>query len=195
MIPIISNGHGGMIGGVYQTQGKRSPVWSDGSVLYEGEFNRAIKNRVIEMLHFKDIPFLDLVPEQHDINRKARIARANKFHYQNGRRTFLVDIHSNAGGGHGSEVFISRNAGTLSVALARWSKVLFKKHFPEARFRGIKRKNFDMVHQTAMPAILTENFFMDNEEECKTYLMTLEGRDRIAEYTFDFIETFLRLHS
>lgn len=195
MIPIISNGHGGMIGGIYQTKGKRSPVWDDGSVLYEGEFNRAIKNRVIEMLHFQGIPFLDLTPEQHDIKRKTRIVRANRFHQQNNRRTFLVDIHSNAGGGHGSEVFITKNASNLSQALANWSKVLFKKHFPECKFRGIKRKNFDMVHLTAMPAILTENFFMDNENECKTYLMTTEGRDRIAAYTFDIIETFKRLHS
>lgn len=33
-----------------------------------------------------------------------------------------------------------------------------------------------------MPAILTENFFMDNEEECKALLMTKQGRDKIADY-------------
>ncbi len=31
-----------------------------------------------------------------------------------------------------------------------------------------------------MPAILTENFFMGNEEECKRILMTRDGRDKIA---------------
>lgn len=56
-MPIISNGHGGMIAGRYKTEGKRFPVWPDGSVLYEGEFNRAIKSRVIEMLNFEQIPF------------------------------------------------------------------------------------------------------------------------------------------
>ena len=36
---ILDNGHGGMIDGVYQTPGKRSPVWPDGTQLFEGEFN------------------------------------------------------------------------------------------------------------------------------------------------------------
>ena len=34
---ILDAGHGGMINGKYQTKGKRSPVWEDGSVLYEGD--------------------------------------------------------------------------------------------------------------------------------------------------------------
>jgi len=33
-----------------------------------------------------------------------------------------------------------------------------------------------------MPAVLTENIFMDNEEECKELLMTKHGRDLIAEF-------------
>ena len=33
-----------------------------------------------------------------------------------------------------------------------------------------------------MPAVLTENFFMDNEEECKEILLTKQGRDLIAEF-------------
>ena len=39
---ILDNGHGGIINGVYQTAGKRSPIWADGTQLFEGEFNRAI---------------------------------------------------------------------------------------------------------------------------------------------------------
>jgi N-acetylmuramoyl-L-alanine amidase len=192
-IPIIGNGHGGLIGNVYQTKGKRSPVWSDGAILYEGEFNRAIKNRLLEMLHFKGIPYYDLVPEQQDIHRSVRIARANRFHAQH-KNTFLLDIHSNAGGGEGSEVFISRAASSSSLALANWSKALFLQHFPESTFRGIKRKNFDLVHLTNMPAILLENFFMDNEHECRTYLMTPKGRDRIAAYILAIIEAYIKYH-
>jgi hypothetical protein len=30
MIPIFDNGHGGVIDGVYQTNGKRSPDWAQG---------------------------------------------------------------------------------------------------------------------------------------------------------------------
>jgi hypothetical protein len=47
---ILDNGHGGMIDGVYQTPGKRSPVWPDGTQLFEGEFNRAIVKRLLLMI-------------------------------------------------------------------------------------------------------------------------------------------------
>ena len=33
-----------------------------------------------------------------------------------------------------------------------------------------------------MPAILTENFFMDNEDEFRTILNIREGRKRIIDY-------------
>jgi len=38
-----------------------------------------------------------------------------------------------------------------------------------------------------MPAILSENFFMTNREECKL-LLSEEGRDRIAKIHFDMIQ-------
>jgi N-acetylmuramoyl-L-alanine amidase len=39
-----------------------------------------------------------------------------------------------------------------------------------------------------MPAILTENFFMDNEEECREILLTKNGRDLIAQYHVNAIK-------
>lgn len=194
MIPIISNGHGGMIGGKYQTRGKRF-TFKDGTVIYEGEFNRAIKNRVLELLTQKGIPFYDLVPEQKDISRKTRVARANHIYKRERKRAFLIEIHSNAGKGIGSEVFISRGASENSRALANWTKTRYKRHFSESVFRGIKRKNWDVVALTYCPAILLEMFFMDNEQECKKYLLTNGGRDRIAVYVVDIIENFIKYHS
>ena len=41
-----------------------------------------------------------------------------------------------------------------------------------------------------MPAILTENFFMDNEDECKNILLKKEGRERIINW---HIEAILRV--
>ena len=37
---ILDNGHG------KETSGKRSPIWSDGSQLFEWEFNRDIVQRI-----------------------------------------------------------------------------------------------------------------------------------------------------
>jgi N-acetylmuramoyl-L-alanine amidase len=45
---LFDNGHGGVIDGKYQTAGKRSPVWEDGSQLLEGVFNRAIVKRLMK---------------------------------------------------------------------------------------------------------------------------------------------------
>ena len=50
-----------------------------------------------------------------------------------------------------------------------------------------KESNFYVLIHTAMPAILSENFFMTNEKECKTLLLSESGRDRIANTHIDMI--------
>lgn len=194
LIPVLGNGHGGMIGGVYQTKGKRY-TFADGTTIYEGEYNRAIKARVMERLTAKGIPFYDLVPEQKDIHRSTRISRADYLYKKSQGRTFLIDLHSNAGGGTGCETWICFGASTKSRALANWTEALFDKHFPESKFRGVKRKNWDILALTDNPAILLELFFMDNEKECKQYLLSRRGRDRAADYVVDVIENFIKYHS
>jgi N-acetylmuramoyl-L-alanine amidase len=194
LIPVLGNGHGGFIGGLYQTKGKRY-TFEDGTTIYEGEYNRAIKARVIEQLTAKGIPFYDLVPEQTDVHMSTRISRADYLYKKSKGRTFLIDLHSNAGRGKGCEVFVCRNCSSKSQALASWADSLFLKHFPESVFRGIKRKNWDIITLTKNPAILLELFFMDNYEECKKYLLTSEGRDRAAAYVVDIIENFIKYHS
>ena len=201
MIPIIDNGHGGVENNQYLTPPRigKFYTFSDGTTIHEGEFNRAITARVIESLYNKGIPYYVLVPEQRDISLKKkrdnRVLRTNKLHQKHKGKVFLVSIHSNAGGGTGSEVFISKKASHNSQSLAAWTKALFVKHFPESSFRGIKRKNFTIITDTLCPAILVECFFMDNKHECKTYLKTKEGRDRIAAWIVDIIESFIKYHS
>lgn len=197
LIPIIINGHGGMKEGKYQTSPKlgKKFTFKDGTTIYEGEFNRAIKSRVIERLQFKGLPYIDLVPEQKDISLDERIKRANEAYLSNNRKAFIVEIHSDAGGGSGSGAFVALKASDKSIALANWAKMLFKKHFPESKHRGVKRRNFKVIRYTLAPAVLLENFFMDNELECKKYLLTKEGRDRIADYIIDVIETFIKYHA
>lgn len=194
LIPVLGNGHGGMIGGKYQTKGKQY-TFEDGTTIYEGEYNRAIKTRVMELLTRKGIPFYDLVPEQKDIHMNTRISRADYLYKKSKGRTFLIDLHSNAGKGEGCEVFVCRRCSSKSQALASWTEALFLKHFPESTFRGVKRKNWDIITLTNNPAILLELFFMDNEQECKKYLLTSEGRDRAAAYVVDIIEQFIKYHS
>ncbi len=193
---LLDNGHGGVIDGLYQTPGKRSPLWSDGSILYEGEFNRAIINRLVEMLTIDHINYVNITPEYEDISLNERVRRANTYYQQSDEQLNCVflSVHSNAGGGKGYEIYTSKGE-TLSDKAATIFFDKFKGEFPEANMRvdtldndPDKEADFYVLKNTKMPAVLTENFFMDNEHECKTYLMTHEGRDRIAKAHYNAIK-------
>ncbi|QFZ54982.1 N-acetylmuramoyl-L-alanine amidase [Oceanihabitans sp. IOP_32] len=190
MIVLLDNGHGGIINSDYQTKGKRSPIWNDGSQLFEGEFNRAIVNGIVERLTKLKIPYVNIAPEYRDVRLETRINRANKYASDS---SFFLSIHSNAGGGRGSEIFTSPG-NTKSDKIATVFGNAYKNEFPNRVLRTDftdgdldKERRFYVLTRTQMPAILTENFFMDNEEECKTILMTKEGRERIIKYHIEAI--------
>lgn len=194
MIVLLDNGHGGLINGDYQTPGKRSPIWSDGSQLFEGEFNRAIVNGIIEELTRLQIKYVNIAPEYRDVTLETRVNRANKF----SRSSFYLSVHSNAGGGTGFEAFTYYGQ-SKSDRLAEEFYNAFRKEFPNEIARTDyrsdgdqdKERNFYVLRKTRMPAVLTENFFMDNERECKQYLMTREGRQRIIKYHVEAITMIL----
>ncbi len=190
MIVLLDNGHGAIINGDYKTPGKRSPIWGDGSQLFEGEFNRAIVNGIIEQLTRLDIKYVNIAPEYRDVRLETRVNRAN--HYDP-RSSFYLSIHSNAGGGHGSEVFTSPGS-TKSDNIATIFGNEFKNEFPNKRLRTDfsdgdldKEAKFFVLTNTKMPAILTESFFMDNEDECRNILMTRQGRDKVIKYHINAI--------
>lgn len=76
-----------------------------------------------------------------------------------------VEIHMNAGGGSGSEVFtISKSEDAKSVA-QRISKSLSQKlEIPD---RGVKSNNLIVLRKTVMPAILVECLFADSSDADK----------------------------
>lgn len=181
---LLDNGHGSLINGTYQTKGKRKD-WGNGNVIYEGEFNRAIVNGIIQELVKLNIPFVNIAPEYRDVRLETRVNRANKY---SSRNSFYLSIHSNAGGGNGSEIFTSPGD-TKSDKIATIFGLEYQKEFPNRKLRTDfsdgdldKERRFYVLTRTKMPAILTENFFMDNREEFDSILMTREGRDRIINY-------------
>ncbi|MEN1784310.1 MAG: N-acetylmuramoyl-L-alanine amidase [Bacteroidota bacterium] len=185
MIVLLDNGHGGIINGKYQTSGKRSLLWKDGSQLFEGEFNRAIVNGIIEQLTRLNIAYVNLAPEYRDVRLETRVKRANAYPKD---QSFYLSIHTNAGGGHGSEIFTAPGD-TKSDRIATVFGQEYQAVFPDRKLRTDfsdgdldKERRFYVLTKTRMPAILTESFFMDNEEECKNLLMTPEGRQQIITY-------------
>ena len=194
LIPLLDNGHGGVIDGTYQTYGKRSP-FRNGGLLYEGEFNRAIVSRITEVLANKGIPYVRICPEDTDIPLSIRVNRANKY---DPSKYYLVSVHSNAGRGHGGEIYTSPGQ-TKSDKLADVFAREFMITFPNANFRSDltdgdldKEAKFTILTKTRCPAILTENFFMDNYREYLQLLTNKEGRDLIAEY---HIKAILKIYN
>lgn len=184
---LLDPGHGGIINGEYQTKGKRSPKWEDGRQLLEGVFNRSIAKRLKKWAPLLDIECINLVPEQTDISRKIRTEKANRLMEKNlDRKCVYVSIHANAGGGKGIEVFTSPGL-TEADAIATVFIKKFAQSFPMITIRTDmtdgdpdKEAEFFVLKNTIMPAILIESFFMDNEYECKMYLLSEEGRNSIA---------------
>lgn len=189
MIVLLDNGHGGLINGEYVTPGKRKD-WGEHGVIYEGEFNRAIVNGIIEKLTFLKINYVNIAPEYRDVRLETRVNRANKYPTD---QCFYLSVHSNAGGGHGSEFFTSPGV-TKSDAMATIFGEEYKKEFPDRRLRTDfsdgdldKESSFYVLTKTWMPAILTENFFMDNLEEFQNILNTKSGRKQIINYHLNAI--------
>ncbi len=194
---ILDNGHGGVIDGVYQTQGKRSPVWPDGEVLYEGEFNRAIVDRLMVLCEANGIDAVNLVATRKDISLSERVQTANKLAKSSDKPCIYVSIHANGfsdEAAHGWEVYTSPGE-TKSDEIAT---ILYEKadeEFPERAMRPStvdgdpdKEANFYVLIHTTMPAILSENFFMTNYRECHEILMSESGRDRVAKIHFQMIQ-------
>ena len=183
---ILDNGHG------CDTPGKRSPIWEDGSYLQEWKYCRGIINRIAKDLKQHKIPCHILVPEDNDIPLRVRVQRANRIAAQNGiAQTLLLSVHLNAAHdinvGSGWEVHTSLGE-TMSDEYARifWetAKEIIGDRFP---MRGDfedgnpdRDSSFAIIRDTACPAIITENLFMNTEKDCR-FLMSPEGEQAIID--------------
>lgn len=193
-IVLLDNGHG------KETAGKRSPVWSDGSQLFEWEFNRDIVRRISEKLEADGIPYRILVPEETDISLTERARRANEIAKENNGKAYVLSIHANAGGGTGWEVYTSPGQTPSDAIATVFFEEAGRKFVPDGwRMRSDysdgdpdKEANFAILTKTTCPAILTENFFMDTEKDCR-FIMSEDGRERIANMHVAAIKRVLTL--
>lgn len=177
----LDNGHG------KKTAGKRSPKFEDGQQFLEYEFNRDIVNRIIIQLDKIGVKYFNVVPEI-DVDNilEERVARANN-KKSNFPKIFL-SIHSNAFGRSGWETpsgietwyFHNSRSGRAIASV-------FQKHLIDAlgwNNRRLKsypgKKQFYVLRNTRMPAVLTENGFYTNKAEARL-LMKDNIRQDIAE--------------
>lgn len=189
---LIDNGHG------KETPGKKSPD----NKLQEWKWAREIAWQIVRELAENGLDARLLTPEESDIKLSERVRRVNAICRQRGTDNVLVvSVHVNAAGNdkkwhnaQGFLSFVSPNAGNGSKRLA---KILYE----EAEQRGLKGnrwvtkdkytiKSLAICRDTACTAVLTENLFMDNKEDCK-FLLSKEGKHAIVDVHVNAITKFV----
>lgn len=179
---IIDNGHGRC------TKGKRSPEWDDGRQLFEFQFNRKVVDFLLAFLDDTDIEYTELVPELKDISLRKRVRRANKINRKSDKPCFLFSIHGNAFSDHdvkGIETFHYPSSEDGYYVADIVQEYLIK--YTEWNNRGVKPAKYYILRKTKMPAVLTENGFYTNFEEC-IKMMDKYWQEQIAHAHFEAIK-------
>ena len=194
MIILIDNGHG------KDTPGKRSP---DSSLL-EWKYTRDIARCICCHLKIYGYDCRLVTPEDNDIPVWERAKRVNKICDEVGiDNVILISIHLNAAGdgskwlnGRGWECWTSIG-NTRSDKLAEELYKAASYNIPGVKLRkdlndgdSDKENNFTVIYKSKCPAVLTENLFMDNEDECK-YLLSKEGKKAIIDLHVDGIISYI----
>lgn len=190
---LIDNGHG------HNTAGKRSP---DGTLL-EYSWARSVSYMICDLLQAEGFDAKLLVPELWDVPLSTRCARANQYNKKN---TILVSIHVNAAGNgskwmkaRGWSIFTTKGiteADKLAECIWQQASKTFKapltvRSYSSAKMGHDYEENFYILLHTYCPAVLIENFFMDNKEDCE-YLKTKQGMATCAEVAVAGIKDYLK---
>ena len=172
------------------TPGKRSP---DGKFL-EATYTREIARKVVADLTDRGYNAQLLVPEPEDIPLSERVRRINAHCNTLGKsNVILISIHVNAAGNGtkwlnatGWSCYTSKGQ-TTSDLIAECFYEAAKKNFPDRRIRTDYsdndpdwEENFYILHHSLCPAVLTENFFMDNHSDLE-YLQSRTGKQAIVD--------------
>lgn len=123
-----------------------------------------------------------------DDSLESRIKKCNNFNPD-----LAIDIHNNAGGGDGFEVYYHYSGG-LSLTLAKnLEKEVIK---IGQNSRGVKTKlntrgsdYFGFIRETKCPAVIAEGFFVDNKTDSEIADVAEEQRKFGVAYAKAILET------
>ena len=202
---ILDNGHG------KETPGKRSPILPDGSQILEYEYARRIVRELHARLRASGVDSVILVPEEYDVKLSERAARANKIAMECDCNVLLISVHLNAArkaqkAALGWEVHTYLGQ-SRSDKLADYFWEEAAKFFNKAtccldtlptNMRGDyedgdkdRDSNLYILRKTICPAILTENLFMNSEEDCKI-LQSERGFNAIVSAHYNAIMRIIK---
>lgn len=180
---LLDAGHG------IDTPGKRSP---DG-VFREYLWNRDIAERVHTLLDADGYDVDLVVTETNDIALKTRVRRVNEVCSLHGAgNVLLISIHANAAGdgtkwmtAQGWSCYTTKGV-TESDKVADALYRAFESEFSDRKIRrdfsdkdADWEEDFYLIKKASCPAVLLENFFYDNKEEC-AWMLKEESKARIA---------------
>ena len=190
---LIDNGHG------ENTPGKRSPDGKFGEYLYAREIAEAIEGE----LKFLGLDAERIVTETEDISLEERARRVNEICGRLGaENVVLVSIHCNAskngewGKARGWSAYTSKGK-TKSDEFATMLYVEAAKNFAGQTLRKEFsdgdpdwEEGFYVLRKTKCPAVLTENFFMDNEQDL-AYILSKEGYEAVVTTHVEAIKKYV----
>ena len=180
---LIDPGHG------IDTPGKRSP---DG-LFREYLWNRQVADLILEGLVSAGVDASLVVTETNDVSLRNRVNRVNTICNRLGAsNVLLVSVHANAAGNgsawmnaRGWSCYTSKGK-TKSDQVAECLYDAFEEEFQDRKIRkdmsdGDRdwEENFYVLQKSKCPAVLLENFFYDNREEC-AWMLQEETKRRIA---------------
>lgn len=191
---LIDNGHG------ENTPGKRSPDGKFREYLYV----REIADEVVARLNARGYDAERIVKEFTDVALAERARRVNEVCGKLGtKNVILVSIHCNAAGNgewlnaKGWSCYTSVGQTKADKLADCFYQVADEKFTSQRKIRKDLtdgdpdwEAGFYMLKKTKCPAVLTENFFMDNKDDV-AYLLSAEGREAVVSTHVDGIIKYI----
>ena len=194
---LLDPGHG------LNTPGKRSP---DGTLL-EAIYNREIAKRIVAELQNKGYDSELLVPEDDDIPLSERVRRTNAHCQALGKsNVILISLHINAAG-NGSKWMNATGwscytckgqteSDRLADCLYKAAEQILKNQVIRTDYARDGdpdwEENFYILRHSLCPAVLVEQFFMDNKKDL-AYLISDEGKRNLINVIVSGLEAFCSL--
>lgn len=203
---LLDPGHG------IDTMGKFSTDRS----LREYQWNREMVAMIAHKCEVEGIDYEVITPELNDISITQRCQRVNRWASKLGKlNVLLISVHVNAHGdgsvwtpARGICSFTFRSLVKDSQGNLVKVKTASENSRKAATFFGQKciekgfylrqpepgklywEQNFGILRMSACPAILTENFFMTNQEDLK-FIKSDEGKESISQVHIDTVKRYL----
>lgn len=182
----LDDGHG------METAGKRTPPIPElnNRVIKENEFNSAVVNFLKLELERCGFRTLLVAPGDTDASLTTRSQLANK-----NKADAFISIHYNAFDGkfdeydpEGQSIHIYPNH--LESTRLATCVLKYLKQGTAQKIRGIVPSDFHVLRETLMPAILSENGFMDNKREALLMISTDFQKEVAREHAQGICEFF-----